>query len=89
LQEKVREAREKRLAALAGRGEQPWREIDELIEKKAPRDYDAAASLPIELRELGRRDESTASFARRVADPRAVRQREPYLIARLDKFGLE
>jgi hypothetical protein len=43
------------VSELAGRRDQAWREVVDLIERRTAADYDAAAGLLYELAEVGRR----------------------------------
>ena len=88
-EQKAAAAREQRLNDLALRGDSPWQEVNSLIAMKKPRDYDTAVDLLTDLQALSRRDGDPTAFARKVADLRALHQRKPALIERLDKAGLE
>jgi hypothetical protein len=81
-------AHDKRLDALAGRGEAAWQQVDELIATKSPRDYDQAVVLLRDLSALAHRDGDHDSFTRRFLELRARHARKPSLQERFDKAGL-
>lgn len=89
-EQKAQAAREQRLNDLALQGDRPWQDINSLIATKKPRDYDAAVALLADLHTLSRRGNAAtaAGFARKLADLRALHQRKPSLIDRLDQAGL-
>jgi hypothetical protein len=88
-EQKAAAAREQRLNDLALQGDRPWQEVDRLIATKKPRDYDTAVTLLTDLQTLSRRGGIPADFAHKLANLRALHQRKPALIERLDKSGLE
>lgn len=81
-------ARQQRLDALAGRQEQAWRQIDEMIETKKPKEYDAAVALLADLRALSERDDAIAVFRQRMRGLRQRHARKPSLLDRFDRAGL-
>jgi hypothetical protein len=81
-------AYDKRLDALADRREAAWRQVDELIATKKPRDYDQAAALLHDLSALAHRDGDHDSFTTRFLELRAKHTRRPSLQERFDKAGL-
>ena len=87
-EEDARRGRERRLDALADRGERPWAEVNALIATKTPRQYDEAVALLADLEALSRRGGDPSAFATRLAELRSAHQRKPSLIERLDRAGL-
>jgi hypothetical protein len=81
-------AYDKRLDHLAMRAEAAWREVENLIETKKPRDYDLALSLLRDLSTLARRDGDHDSFTTRFLELRSRHERKPSLQERFDKAGL-
>ena len=87
-EEDARRGRERRLDALAERGERPWAEVNALIAMKTARHYDEAVALLADLEALSRRGGDPSAFATRLAELRSAHQRKPSLIERLDRAGL-
>jgi hypothetical protein len=89
--QKEKELAEKRaryLESLDGRKEIVWREIATLIQTKRPNDYDRAASLLTDLRDLARlRNEETA-FQMAVGRLRETHASKPSFLRRLDEAKL-
>jgi hypothetical protein len=81
-------AREKRLAILAKREPEAWRQVDALIATKRPQDYDAAVCLLKDLADLSEKRGRQAEVRDRLAQLRQEHARTPTLIARLKKAGL-
>jgi hypothetical protein len=81
-------ARETQLSELAGRQEQAWREVVELVERRTAADYDAAAGLLYELAEVCRREGTSETFAGRVQQLRREQRRKISFIQRLDRLGM-
>ena len=81
-------AREKHLSELAGRQDQAWREVVELVERRTAADYDAAAGLLYELAEVCRREGTSETFADRVQQLRREQRRKISFIQRLDRLGM-
>jgi hypothetical protein len=86
--EKAAAAYERRLDELAPRQERAWRQVDELIATKRPRDYDQAVAVLIDLRALSKRDGRPDAFTEPFHLLREQHQRKPSLIERFDKAGL-
>ncbi|MFF3253852.1 hypothetical protein ACFYWP_23220 [Actinacidiphila glaucinigra] len=82
------EAQEARLAKLAQRTEQAWREVDDLIARKNASAYDAAVALLADLRALEARTGGTADFDRRAGELRAAHLAKPALMRRFDSLDL-
>lgn len=76
-------ARQKHLDALAGREEELWARVDELIVSKKPSFYDQAVSLLADLRDLAARDGGDAAFRERIGDLRERHARKPSFLQRL------
>jgi len=87
-EEDARRGRERRIDALADRGERPWAEVNALIAMKTARHYDEAVALLTDLEALSRRGGDPSAFATRLADLRIAHQRKPNLIERLDRAEL-
>lgn len=83
----VAAAREKRLAALATQPQQAWCQVNDLIERRKPADYDAAVALLHDLGVIGQRDGETATFEQRVEQLRQTHRRKVAFIERLDRAG--
>jgi len=81
-------AREDHLSELAGRQDQAWREVVELVERRMAADYDAAAALLYELAEVCRREGTSETFADRVQQLRQEQRRKISFIQRLDRLGV-
>ena len=81
-------ARETHLSELAGRQDQAWREVVELVERRTAADYDAAAGLLYELAEVSRREGTNELFADRVQRLRREQRRKISFIQRLDRLGM-
>jgi hypothetical protein len=81
-------AREDHLSELAGRQDQAWREVNELVERRTAADYDTAAGLLYELAEVCRREGTSQMFAERVQQLRQEQRRKISFIQRLDRLGV-
>jgi hypothetical protein len=81
-------AHEKRLAALAGRLEAAWQEVEGLISRRNPAGYEEATALLADLSALADRNDAYEGFARRLADLRARHTGKRTFITRLDGAGL-
>jgi len=81
-------AREKRLASLAEREPDPWRQVDALIATKRPRDYEEAVRLLKDLADLGQKRGRQAEVRDRLARLRQEHARKPTLLKRLKAAGL-
>ncbi|RSM56778.1 hypothetical protein DMB66_33010 [Actinoplanes sp. ATCC 53533] len=81
-------AREQRLDALARHLVQAWNQVDELIATKRPKDYDAAATLLLDLQALAVREGEIFEFAEQMARLRERHARKPSLIDRFDRVRL-
>jgi hypothetical protein len=73
---------------MAGREEELWRRIEELVEVKRAAEYDQAVRLVIDLRDLSARDQTRTAFDRRLNELRARHAKKPGLLRRLDEAGL-
>jgi hypothetical protein len=76
-----------RLDHLAAGAEAAWREAENLIETKNPRNYDLAVALLRDLSALGRRDGDHDAFTVRFLQLRSRHERKPSLQERFDKAG--
>jgi hypothetical protein len=76
-----------RLDHLAAGAEAAWREAENLIETKAPRNYDLAVALLRDLSALARRDGDDDAFTVRLLQLRSRHERKPSLQERFDKAG--
>ena len=76
-----------RLDHLAAAAEAAWREAENLIETKKPRDYDLAVALLRDLSALARRDGDHDAFTVRLLHLRSRHERKPSLQERFDKAG--
>ncbi len=80
--------REKRLASLARREPEAWRQVDALIATKRPQDYDAAVYLLKDLADLGEKRGRQAEVRDHLAQLRREHARKPALLQRLKAVGL-
>ena len=81
-------ARARHLDGLVGREEELWREVDELIETKRPKDYDRAVEMLVDLRDLSARRGLGDAFAPRLQALRQRNAKRPSLLERLDRAVL-
>jgi hypothetical protein len=81
-------ALERRLAVLAGREEDAWREADTRMATKQSAEYDAAVRLLKDLQTLHARDGRLVLFAERMARLRQAHARKYSLMDRLKHAGL-
>jgi hypothetical protein len=79
----VLEARKKRLAAVAARGEHAWREVDNEIERRNAAGYDRATALLADLRDVAASQARTDQFERRLDAVRRQHARKGQFIERL------
>jgi hypothetical protein len=88
--QRAREERERAAAraayldSLAGREAEPWRQVEALAGTKRPKEYDQAARLVRDLRELSVRQDSLADFDRHVEALRRRHAKQPSFIGRLE-----
>ncbi len=78
------EARAKYLDDLARREPATWREVDDLIATKRPKDYDRAVTLLVDLRDLAGRSGRTAEAEARILGLRERHSNKPSLLKRFD-----
>ena len=78
------EARAKHLDQLARREPETWREVEQLIATKRPKDYDQAVTLLVDLRDLADRSGRAAEAAGRIRDLRQRHANKPSLLKRFD-----
>jgi hypothetical protein len=89
--QREREARERAAAraayldSLAGREAELWHQVEALAEAKRPKEYDQAARLVRDLRDLSVRQDSTADFDRRVDALRLRHAKQPSFIGRIER----
>ena len=76
------------LAALAKRGENAWRDVEKLIERRTGDAYDQAAYLLQQLGELARQQGQTTPFTRRLEQIRTQYSRRSALLRALKQVGL-
>lgn len=81
-------ARARHLAAVAGRGESAWREVEEQIARRNPAGYDRATALLADLGDIATSAGKRDPFTRRLAELRARHHGKGKFIERLDKVGL-
>jgi hypothetical protein len=82
------DARSKHLDALALRESKAWKQAEDLIATKRPKDYDEAVALLVDLRDLAARSGRTAEAESRIRDLRRLHANKPSLIRRLDEKKL-
>src|SRR5512135_1108949 len=78
------EARAKYLDGLARRERATWREVEELIATKRPKDYDRAVTLLVDLRDLAGRSGRTAEAEAQILELRRRHSNKPSLLNRFD-----
>ena len=78
------EARAKYLDGLARREPATWREVEELIATKRPKDYDRAVTLLVDLRDLAGRSGRTAEAEAQILELRQRHSNKPSLLKRFD-----
>jgi hypothetical protein len=81
-------ARQKHLAALAGREPELWTQVEELVATKLPKSYDLAVQHLVDLRDLVVRKGEEADFVGRLAALCEAHSRKPAFIRRLQDEGL-
>jgi len=59
-----------------------------LIETKKPKEYDAAVTLLVDLKDVAERDSDQAAFVRRMRQLRQQHARKPSLLDRFDRAVL-
>lgn len=86
----VRQAAEKaaRLAALASRVPEAWREVEDLIATKVADAYDRAAATLGDLRDLAAQQGSSAEYSRQLADLRDRHRAKSSLMRKLKQAGV-
>lgn len=77
-------ARAKYLDELGRREPATWREVDDLIATKRPKDYDRAVTLLVDLRDLAGRSGRTAEAEARILGLRERHSNKPSLLKRFD-----
>lgn len=78
------ESRAKYLDGLARREPATWREVEELIATKRPKDYDRAVTLLVDLRDLAGRTGRTAEAEAQILELRQRHSNKPSLLKRFD-----
>ncbi len=81
-------AREKYLNDLAKRKNVIWEKIDSLILTKKPKDYDEAVQLLVDLRDLGKKNNTISTFKSKLMAIKKNHSRKQSLIRRIDSAGL-
>jgi hypothetical protein len=79
---------ERRLAALSGREDKAWSQVEAIAEGKRSAEYDQAAAVLKDLHTLAQRNGRTAEFASRLERLRAGHRRKLGLLDRLRSAGL-
>jgi hypothetical protein len=82
------EARKKHLEALARREDAAWRQVDDLIATRKPKEYDQAVALLKDLKEVAKKNGTTRAAKSRVRQLRRAHEKKSTLIARFDAAGL-
>ncbi len=78
------EARTRQLDQLARRESAAWREVEQLIVTKKPKDYDRAVALLVDLHDLAVRSGRAEEAANRIRELRERHANKPSLIKRFD-----
>lgn len=81
-------ARATYLDGLAGREEQIWHQVEELIDTKQPKKYDEAVRLLVDLRDLAIRGKTNDEFKARLSELRARHAKKSTFIERIDRTAL-
>ncbi len=76
------------MAALSGREDKAWRQVEAIAEEKRSAEYDQAAAVLKDLHTLAERNGHTAEFASRLERLRASHRRKMGLLDRLRSAGL-
>ncbi len=79
---------DRRLAALSGREDKAWSQVEAIAEGKRSAEYDQAAALLKDLHTLAQRNGGTAEFSSRLERLRASHRRKLGLLDRLRSAGL-
>lgn len=82
------EARAKYLDELVRREPATWREVEQLIATKRPKDYDRAVALLVDLRDVAERSGRTEEVAQRIRLLRERHSNKPSLLKRFDEKKL-
>ena len=77
-------ARAAHLDSLVGREAELWRKVEALAEARRPKEYDHAARLIRDLRDLSVRQDSLADFDRRVDALRRRHAKQPSFLGRIE-----
>jgi hypothetical protein len=88
LEREQAEARAKSLNELAQREPASWREVDQLIATKRPKEYDQAVALLVDLRDLAERSGRTDDAAKRIRELRERHANKPSLLKRFEEKNL-
>ena len=81
-------AREEHLAALAARGNEPWKDVQRFVESKQPKGYEEAVSLLKDMQEVAFRTGDTTDFMSRVRQLCADHAKKAKFIDRVKRAGL-
>ena len=87
-EEEKAKARAQRLAALTKRGEQVWRDVEDLITRRNASAYDEATTLLVDVGEIAATAGSRDKFDRRVAELCARHAKKERFVERLKAAGL-
>jgi hypothetical protein len=82
-------ARRHRLDDLAEEGDRAWQRVTALVEAKKAKEYDAAAALLCDLRDLSDSEGHRATFTARLRELRQRYGNRPALLERLDRANLK
>jgi hypothetical protein len=82
-------ARQHRLDDLAREGDWAWQRVTALVEAKKAKEYDAAAALLCDLRDLSDTEGHRATFTARLRELRQRYGNRPALLERLDRANLK
>jgi hypothetical protein len=86
--EATRRAHEAHMASLTGREGELWHQINVHIATKKPKEYDAAVTILLDLRDLATHEGDSTAFVERLRTLREDQRGKPSLIKRLDKARL-
>jgi hypothetical protein len=88
LEREKAEARANYLDELARRESPTWREVDDLIATKRPKEYDRAITLLVDLRDLASRSDRAEEAEARIRELRRRHSNKPALLKRFDQEKL-
>lgn len=86
--EEAARARDAHLRSMIGHESALWRQVEDHIGRKQPKEYDRAVAILADLRDLAAREAKGAEFSARIGELRDRHASKPSFMERLDKAGL-